>query len=114
MPLLEVEHLTITLQTNRGPARPVRHVSFTLESGDTLGIVGESGCGKSMTAMAIMGLLPDGAKLTGSIRFDGQELTTKTDRQMGAIRGDRIGMIFQEPMSALNPVHTVGDQVAEP
>src|SRR5439155_19277600 len=86
----------------------------TLATGDTLGIVGESGCGKSMTAMAIMGLLPEDAQVTGSIRFDGEELTAKSDRQMGAIRGDRIGMIFQEPMTALNPVHTVGHQVAEP
>jgi peptide/nickel transport system ATP-binding protein len=89
-------------------------VSFSLERGDTLGIVGESGCGKSITVMAVMGLLPESAKVTGSIRFEGEELTTRTDKQMGAIRGDRIGMIFQEPMTALNPVHTVGKQVAEP
>jgi peptide/nickel transport system ATP-binding protein len=114
MALLEVDNLSVRLQTHRGPAYAVRDVTFTLERGDTLGIVGESGCGKSMTAMALMGLLPEGAKVTGSIRFDGEELTGKSDRQMGAIRGDRIGMIFQEPMTALNPVHTVGDQVAEP
>ncbi|MEJ6020757.1 ABC transporter ATP-binding protein [Ramlibacter sp. PS4R-6] len=114
MALLEVEHLTITLQTHRGPARAVRDVSFTLDKGDTLGIVGESGCGKSMTAMALMGLLPEGAQVEGSIRLAGEELLTKSDSQMGQIRGDRIGMIFQEPMTALNPVHTVGKQVAEP
>jgi peptide/nickel transport system ATP-binding protein len=114
MALLEVEHLSVLLHTQRGPAYAVRDVSFTLDKGDTLGIVGESGCGKSMTAMAIMGLLPENAKVTGSIRLGGEELTTKTDAQMGAIRGDRIGMIFQEPMTALNPVHTVGKQVAEP
>src|SRR5256885_9939831 len=114
MALLEVEHLSVMLRTQRGPAYAVRDVSFTLATGDTLGIVGESGCGKSMTAMAIMGLLPEDAKVTGSIRLAGEELTTKSDAQMGAIRGDRIGMIFQEPMTALNPVHTVGRQVAEP
>jgi peptide/nickel transport system ATP-binding protein len=114
MALLEVGGLTITLQTHRGPARAVRDVSFSLEKGETLGLVGESGCGKSMTAMALMGLLPEGAKVEGSIRLAGEELLTKTDAQMGEIRGDRIGMIFQEPMTALNPVHTVGKQVAEP
>jgi peptide/nickel transport system ATP-binding protein len=114
MALLEVANLSVLLQTHRGPAYAVRDVNFTLERGETLGIVGESGCGKSMTAMALMGLLPESAKVTGSIRFEGEELVTKTDKQMGAIRGDRIGMIFQEPMTALNPVHTVGKQVAEP
>ena len=114
MPLLEVNNLHVKLQTHRGPAYAVRDVSFTLERGETLGLIGESGCGKSITAMALMGLLPDNAEVTGSIRFDGDELTTKTDAQMGKIRGDRIGMIFQEPMTALNPVHTIGRQVAEP
>ena len=114
MPLLEVQDLSVVLQTQRGPARAVRNVSFTLERGDTLGLVGESGCGKSITVMALMGLLPDNAKVTGSIRFDGEELVGKADRAMCEIRGNRIGMIFQEPMTALNPVHTVGRQVAEP
>jgi peptide/nickel transport system ATP-binding protein len=112
--MLEVSGLTITLQTHRGPARALRDVSFTLGKGETLGIVGESGCGKSMTAMALMGLLPEGARVEGSIRLGGEELTSMSDRQMGDVRGDRIGMIFQEPMTALNPVHTVGRQVAEP
>ena len=114
MPLLEVEHLSVTLQTQRGPALAIRDVSFRVDRSETLGIVGESGCGKSMTVMAVMGLLPEGAKVEGSIRFEGQELTTRSDGEMGAIRGNRIGMIFQEPMTALNPVHTVGKQVAEP
>jgi peptide/nickel transport system ATP-binding protein len=113
-PLLEVRNLSVRLNTNRGPAYAVRDVSFTLERGDTLGIVGESGCGKSMTVMAIMGLLPENARIEGSIRFDGEELVGKSDKAMNSIRGDRIGMIFQEPMTALNPVHTVGHQVAEP
>ncbi|MBC7604673.1 MAG: ABC transporter ATP-binding protein [Ramlibacter sp.] len=114
MPLLEVNNLHVKLQTHRGPAYAVRDVSFTLERGETLGLVGESGCGKSITVMALMGLLPDNAEVSGSIRFDGEELTTKSDTQMGAIRGNRIGMIFQEPMTALNPVHSIGRQVAEP
>jgi peptide/nickel transport system ATP-binding protein len=114
MALLKVHDLSVRLDTHRGPALAVRDVSFTLERGQTLGLVGESGCGKSMTAMALMGLLPENAQVGGSIRFDGQELTSKTDAQMCEIRGNRIGMIFQEPMTALNPVHSIGHQVAEP
>jgi peptide/nickel transport system ATP-binding protein len=112
--LLEVQNLSVLLQTQRGPAYAVRDVSFAMERSETLGLVGESGSGKSMTVMALMGLLPENAKVTGSIRFEGRELTGKSDSEMGAIRGDRIGMIFQEPMTALNPVHTIGKQVAEP
>lgn len=114
MALLEVRDLTVVLQTQRGPARAVRDVSFTLERGQTLGLVGESGCGKSITAMSLMGLLPENAKVSGSIRFDGQELIGQSEAQMCALRGDRIGMVFQEPMTALNPVHSIGRQVAEP
>jgi len=114
MALLEVNNLHVKLQTHRGPAYAVRDMSFSLERGQTLGLVGESGCGKSISVMALMGLLPDNAQVTGSIRFDGEELTGKSDRELCAIRGNRIGMIFQEPMTALNPVHTIGRQVAEP
>ena len=114
MPLLEVSNLSVLLQTQRGPAYAVRDLSFSLERGQTLGLVGESGCGKSITAMSLMGLLPENARLSGSIRFEGQELTGMSDAQMCRIRGDRIGMIFQEPMTALNPVHSIGRQVAEP
>jgi peptide/nickel transport system ATP-binding protein len=112
--LLEVSHLHVRLQTHRGPADAVRDVSFSLEAGETAGLVGESGCGKSITVMALMGLLPENAELTGSIRFEGEELIGKSDRELCRIRGDRIGMIFQEPMTALNPVHSIGRQVAEP
>jgi peptide/nickel transport system ATP-binding protein len=111
--LLQVEHLRVTLPTSRGAADALRNVSFSLDRGATLGLVGESGCGKSLTALALMGLLPDGAQVGGSIRFDGRELTALDDEAMGALRGDRIGMVFQEPMTALNPVHRVGDQIAE-
>ena len=114
MSLLEVSHLRIRLQTHRGPADAVRGVSFSLARGETLGLIGESGCGKSITAMSLMGLLPESAQVTGSIRFDGQELVGRTDAQMCQMRGNRIGMVFQEPMTALNPVHTIGRQVAEP
>jgi peptide/nickel transport system ATP-binding protein len=112
--LLEVEDLSVELQTHRGPAYAVRNISFALERGDALGLVGESGCGKSITVMALMGLLPENARVTGSIVFDGQQLVGKPERDMCALRGDRMGMIFQEPMTALNPVHSVGRQVAEP
>jgi peptide/nickel transport system ATP-binding protein len=113
-PLLEVQDLSVELQTHRGPAYAVRNVSFSLERGASLGLVGESGCGKSITAMALMGLLPENARVTGSIVFDGRQLVGQSERAMCALRGNRIGMIFQEPMTALNPVHTVGRQVAEP
>ncbi|HZY16400.1 MAG TPA: ABC transporter ATP-binding protein, partial [Ramlibacter sp.] len=114
MSLLEVKDLSVQLQTHRGLAHAVRNASFALERGGSLGLIGESGCGKSITAMALLGLLPDNAKVTGSIVFDGQELVGKPERELCALRGDRIGMIFQEPMTALNPVHPVGRQVAEP
>ena len=114
MPLLQVDDLSVMLQTHRGPAYAVRNVSFTLEKGETLGLVGESGCGKSITVMALLGLLPENAKVSGSILFDGKQLVGQPESEMCKLRGDRIGMIFQEPMTALNPVHTVGRQVGEP
>ncbi len=114
MALLDVHNLSVQLQTQRGPAKAVRELSFSLEKGQTLGLIGESGCGKSITAMALMGLLPERALSNGSIAFDGQELVGLPDAAMRRLRGNRIGMIFQEPMTALNPVHTIGHQVAEP
>jgi peptide/nickel transport system ATP-binding protein len=112
--LLEVTDLRVTLPTPRGPAEALRGVSFTLERGHTLGLIGESGCGKSITALALMGLLPDAARVSGSIRFEGTELTTLPEAAYCRLRGARIGMVFQEPMTALNPLHTVGHQIAEP
>ena len=112
--LLEVNDLHVTLQTSRGPADALREVSFALQRGDTVGLIGESGCGKSITALALMGLLPEGASVRGSIRFDGTELSTLDESAMCALRGRRIGMVFQEPMTALNPLHTIGTQIAEP
>ncbi|MBT9595015.1 MAG: ABC transporter ATP-binding protein [Vitreoscilla sp.] len=111
--MLEVTDLRVQLPTARGPAAALRGVSFQLARGDTLGLVGESGCGKSLTALALAGLLPEGASLTGSIRLDGQELATLDDAAWCRLRGRRIGMVFQEPMSALNPLHRIGHQIAE-
>ncbi|WP_280153719.1 ABC transporter ATP-binding protein [Piscinibacter sp. XHJ-5] len=113
-PLLAVQGLRVRLDTARGPAEALRGIDLTIARGETVGLIGESGCGKSMTALALIGLLPDGAATSGSIRFDGQELVGLPDAQMGQLRGRRIAMIFQEPMTALNPLHTVGAQVAEP
>ena len=113
-PLIEVSNLGVRLNTSRGPAQAVRGVSFALKRGETLGLVGESGCGKSVTAMSLMGLLPDSAVITGSIRLDGNELAGLADADYCKLRGNRISMIFQEPMTALNPMHTIGHQVAEP
>ena len=108
--MLEVSDLRIRL---RG-TELVRGVSFTLGTGEVLGLIGESGSGKTLTALALMGLLPEGAQASGSIRFKGQELLGLDEKAWCALRGRRIAMVFQEPMSALNPLHRVGDQVAEP
>ena len=113
-PLLELRDLRVVLPTARGPAAALRGVSFTMARGEKLGLIGESGCGKSLTALAIMGLLPEGARVEGSIRLNGDELVGLADEPMARLRGDRVAMIFQEPMTALNPLHTVGRQIAEP
>jgi peptide/nickel transport system ATP-binding protein len=113
MVLLAVEDLTVTLDTVQGPGRAVRDLSFELAKGATLGIVGESGCGKSMTALAIMGLLPENARTDGRVLFDGRDLLKLSEGELCTIRGNRIGMVFQEPMTSLNPVHPIGRQVAE-
>lgn len=111
--LLEVEHLTVTFPTSRGDVDVVKDISFTVDGGQTIGIVGESGSGKSMTSLAVMGLLPRGGRLQGSIRLKGEDLVGRTDRQLRRIRGDRIGMVFQDPLSSLNPYYTVGLQIEE-
>lgn len=114
MALLEVQNLNIDLHTHHGVVRAVRNVSLSIERGQTVGLVGESGCGKSLTALALMGLLPPRARIGGSIRLDGEELVGLAEARLCQLRGDRIAMVFQEPMSALNPLHRIGDQVAEP
>jgi peptide/nickel transport system ATP-binding protein len=112
--LLDIDGLAIDLPTPRGMRRVVRGVSFTLSAGESLGIVGESGSGKTMTALALMGLLPEGAVVSGALRFEGRDLAGLGEAEMQKLRGDRIAMIFQEPMTALNPLHRIGAQVAEP
>src|SRR5512145_720723 len=113
-PLIDVRDLRVMLPGVRGPLAALRGVSFALGRGDKLGLIGESGCGKSLTALALMGLLPEGAQVEGSIRLNGQELVGLDEDAMAQLRGNRIAMIFQEPMTALNPLHTIGAQVAEP
>ncbi len=114
-PILTVDGLKTHFFTEDGITRAVDGVSFTVDPGETLGIVGESGCGKSVTALSILGLLPPriGRVVDGSVRFEGRELIGLDEAAMRAIRGNRIAMIFQEPMTSLNPVHTIGDQIAE-
>jgi len=113
--LLEVKHLNTHFFTFDGVARAVDGASFYLDKGEVLGIVGESGCGKSVTAASIMRIVPSppGRIVGGEILFWGQDLVTLSQKEMRRIRGNRIAMIFQEPMSSLNPVYTVGDQIAE-
>jgi peptide/nickel transport system ATP-binding protein len=111
--LLHVRGLTVAFPNANGLNEVVKDLDLDLEKGGALGIVGESGSGKSMTSLAVMGLLPKGAKRTGSIEFDGTELTALPERAMRSYRGDRIAMIFQDPLSSLNPYYTVGTQIAE-
>src|SRR6185369_7206250 len=112
--LLEVKDLKTHFATRAGLVRAVDGISFHLDGGELLGLVGESGCGKSMTALSIMRLIaPPGKIAGGEIIFDGRNLLTLSNREMRAVRGDDIAMIFQDPMTSLNPVFTVGEQIAE-
>ncbi len=108
-PLLHIDDLTLSI----GDSKILRNVDFTIRQGEVMGLVGESGSGKSMTALAIMKLLPHAARASGKILFDGTDLLKASERDMCAVRGDDISMVFQEPMTALNPVKTIGEQVAE-
>ena len=114
-PLLSVTGLTTEFQTDEGLVRAVDGVSFDLPPGGTLGIVGESGCGKSVTALSIMGLLPrpNGNIRSGKIHYQGEDLAAADNTRLQRIRGNEISMVFQEPMTALNPVHTIGRQLTE-
>ncbi len=115
MTLLEVKDIVVDFATRAGVARVLDHVSLSVAPGKTLGIVGESGCGKSMTALSIMGLVPNppGEVTSGVITLEGEDLIQADERRMRKIRGKDISMIFQEPMTSLNPVFTVGEQIAE-
>ena len=113
--LLEVKNLSTHFFTQDGTAKVVQNVSFAIEKGETFALVGESGCGKSVTALSIMRLVPEpqGKSVCGEAMFEGQNLLTLSEKKMRQIRGNKIAMVFQEPMTSLNPVYTVGNQIAE-
>lgn len=114
--ILEVKNLQVQFKTSMGIVQPVRGVDFQVHEGETLGIVGESGCGKSVTSLAVMGLLPSpgGYIAEGEILLEGKKISHLKDREMRKVRGNDIAMIFQEPMTSLNPVFTIGEQLSEP
>jgi oligopeptide/dipeptide ABC transporter ATP-binding protein len=114
-PLLVLKDLSISFDTNRKQIQPVRDVSFSIYPGQTLAVVGESGCGKSVTALSILRLIPSppGKVLGGKVMFEDRDLLRLSEREMRNVRGKEIAMIFQEPMTSLNPVYTIGDQIAE-
>jgi oligopeptide/dipeptide ABC transporter ATP-binding protein len=111
--LLDIDNLTVGFPTEDGLVKAVRGVSYQLRSGEALGIVGESGSGKSVSSLALLGLLPNTARISGSAKFRGQELIGKTEKQYTKIRGNQIAMIFQDPLTSLNPVYSVGFQISE-
>jgi peptide/nickel transport system ATP-binding protein len=112
--LLEVENLSVDIPVPAGMLHPVQSIGFSLDKGETLCIVGESGCGKSLTALAIMGLLPKAAARTAErLTLDGEDVLNAGERRMRDLRGNRMGMIFQEPMTSLNPAYTIGNQLEE-
>ncbi|PIC63881.1 peptide ABC transporter ATP-binding protein [Sporosarcina sp. P13] len=115
-PLLEIRNLDVSFRTQNDPLRIVHGLSLTLEQGETIGIVGESGSGKSVTSLAVMGLLPQptGFISNGEILLDGRKISGLKEKEMRKLRGNEISMIFQEPMTSLNPVFTIGDQLSEP
>jgi oligopeptide/dipeptide ABC transporter ATP-binding protein len=113
-PLLEVDHLSMGILTDRGTVRAVDDVSLTLRRGKTIGVVGESGSGKTMLAKSIMGLLPRNVERTGSILLDGEEIIGRSRKQMRSVWGTELSMVPQDPMTSLNPVRRIGDQITEP
>jgi peptide/nickel transport system ATP-binding protein len=112
-PLLEITDLRVSFPSEEGRIDAVRGVTYTVSDGEVLAIVGESGSGKSVSSLAVIGLLPEQARITGSIRFRGRELLGLGDRELSRLRGSSISMVFQDPLSALTPVYRVGDQIAE-
>jgi oligopeptide/dipeptide ABC transporter ATP-binding protein len=111
--LLVVDNLSVSFPTDDGVVQAVRGISYTVRSGEAMGIVGESGSGKSVSSMAVMGLLPKNARISGSIRFRGQEMLGMDEKGYSKIRGSKIAMIFQDPLTSLNPVYSIGYQIAE-
>ena len=112
--VLEVQELSVDIPVSAGLLHPVQGVSFTVNRGETLCIVGESGCGKSLTALAIMDLLPSSARrLATHVVLDGEDILDASERRMSDIRGNKMAMIFQEPMTSLNPAYTIGNQLEE-
>src|SRR5437016_4442783 len=113
--LLDVRGLTVAFNTERGQIRPVQEVSFSVFPGQTVALVGESGCGKSVTSLATLRLIPmpPGQILAGQVLLQGRDLVQLPESDMRRVRGREIAMIFQEPMTSLNPVYTIGDQIAE-
>src|SRR5438105_5096453 len=113
-PLLSVENLRVQFWTSRGTVYAVNGISFSVAPGETLGIVGESGCGKSVTALALLGILPRAGRVAaGTARFEDRDLLRLSDRELRRIRGREIAMVFQDPMTSLNPVLTIGRQIRE-
>ena len=114
-PILKVENLSVELKTKEGTSPVIDDLSFELNAGETLSFVGESGCGKSMTALGIMGLLPEKISRvsSGRILFQGEDIASVTQKRLQEIRGNEISMIFQEPLSSLNPLHSIEKQISE-
>ena len=112
-PVVRVKDLAVNFQTETGVVNAVRGLSFDLEEREVLGIVGESGSGKSVTSLALIGLLPKSAEVSGSVQIDGQEIVGRSEKDMYQLRGAQVSMIFQDPMTSLNPVHTIGWQIIE-
>ncbi|HHV64651.1 MAG TPA: ABC transporter ATP-binding protein [Peptococcaceae bacterium] len=112
-PVLKIKDLKVGFPTDTGCLQAVDGIDIAIDEGETLGLVGESGCGKSVTSLAIMGLLPEKTKVSGEIYFQGENLLTKSEKEMEKIRGDQISMIFQDPMTSLNPVLSISEQIEE-
>src|SRR6201990_966900 len=113
-PLLELKRLAVSFATDDGTVRAVDGIDLALQAGRTLGLVGESGCGKSVTSLAVMGLLPpENSKVSGEVHFEGRNLLTIPVAELRDLRGARLAMIFQEPMTSLNPSYTIGNQIIE-